>query len=128
MIIAESHESYRRLNQKTKAAITSVFEVPNYAPDQVYDILISRAETALEKYTYSENTIRKIAEASSGNVTLALSLLKSQALKAESHGVNSLDDVEFNFEDDCPNDGLSVDERTLVKILKERKRLPARRL
>ena len=89
---------------------------------------MDRVEEALEKYTYSENTIRKIAEASSGNVTLALNLLKSQVLKAESEGKSSIDDVELNFENDCPNDKLSDDERTLVKILKEWKSLPGGRL
>jgi hypothetical protein len=49
-------------------------------------------------------------------------------LKAESEGKNSIDDVEFNFENDCAEDKLSEDERTLIKILKEWKSLPAGRL
>jgi len=128
IIIAETYESYRKLNQQIKANITSLIEIPSYTTDQVFDILMDRVEEALEKYTYSEDTIRKIAEASSGNVTLALNLLKSQALKGESEGKSSIDDVELNFENDCPNDKLSDDERTLVKILKEWKSLPAGRL
>jgi len=128
IIISESYESYRKLNQTIKAAITSLIEIPTYTAEQVFGILMASAEEALEKYTYSEDTIRKIAEASSGNVTLALNLLKSQALKAESEGKNSIDEVEFNFENDCPNDRLTEDERTLVKILKEWKSLPGGRL
>ncbi|MDI6826773.1 MAG: AAA family ATPase [Candidatus Aenigmarchaeota archaeon] len=128
IIIAETYDSYRKLNQTIKASITSLIEIPSYTTDQVFDILINRAEEALEKYTYKEETIRKIAEASSGNVTLALNLLKSQALKAESEGKNSVDDVEFNFENNCPDDKLSDDERTIIKILKEWKSLPGGRL
>jgi cell division control protein 6 len=105
IIIAETCDSYRKLNHAIKASITSLIEIQSYTTDQVFDILMERAEEALEEYTYSEQTIRKIAEASSGNVTLALNLLKSQALKAESE-----------------------DERTLIKILKEWKSLPAGRL
>jgi Cdc6-like AAA superfamily ATPase len=128
IIIAETYDSYRKLNQAVKASVTNIIEIPNYTADQTFDILMERAEEALEKYTYKEETIRKIAEASAGNLTLALNLLKTQALKAESEGKSSIDDVEFNFENDCPNDKLSDDERTLIKILKEWKSLQAGRL
>lgn len=128
IIIAETYDSYRKLDQTIKESITSLIEIPSYTTDQVFDILMERAEEALEKYTYSEDTIRKIAEAGSGNVTLALNLLKSQALKAEGEGKSSIDDVEFNFENDCLNDKLSDDEKTLIKILKEWKSLPGGRL
>jgi len=128
IIIAEAYDSYRKVNQAIKASITSLIEILSYTTDQVFEILMDRAEEALEKYTYSEDTIRKIAEASSGNVTLALNLLKSQALKAENEGKDSMDDVELNFENDCPNDKLSDDEKTVIKILKEWKSLPGGRL
>jgi len=128
IIVSETYDSYRKLNQTIKSTITSLIEIPSYTTDQVFEILMERAEVALEKYTYSEETIRKIAEASSGNVTLALNLLKSQASKVESEGKSSIDDVEFNFENDCPNDKLSDDEKTLIRILKEWKSLPGRRL
>jgi len=128
IIVSENYDSYRKLNQTIKALITSLIEIPIYTTDQVFEILMERAEEALEKYAYSEETIRKIAEASSGNVTLALNLLKSQALKAESEGKSSIDEVEFNFENDCPNDKLNDDEKTLIKILKEWKSLPGGRL
>lgn len=128
IMISETHDSYRKLNQEIKAIITNLTEIQDYTADQVFEIIMNRAEAALEKYTYSEETMRKIAEASSGNVTLALNLLKSQALKAESEGKASIDEVEFNLENDCPNDKLSDDEKTLVKILGEWKSLPGGRL
>lgn len=128
IIVSETYDSYRKLNQTLKASITNLMEIANYTADIIFEILLNRAEEALEKYTYSEETIRKIAEASSGNVTLALNLLKSQALKAESEGKSSIEDVELNFENDCPNDKLNDDERVLVKILEEWKSLPGGRL
>jgi len=128
IIIAETYDSFRKLNQSIKAAITSLIEISSYTTDQVFEILMERAEEALEKYTYTEETIRKITEASSGNITLALNLLKFQALKAESEGKSSIDEVEFNFENDCPNDKLSDDEKTLIRILQEWKSLPGGRL
>jgi Cdc6-like AAA superfamily ATPase len=128
IIVSETYDSYRKLDQAIKATITSIIEIPSYTTDQVFGILMDRVEEAFEKYTYSEDTIRKIAETSSGNVTLALNLLKSQALKAESEGKSSIDDIELNFENDCPHDNLTEDERTLIKILKEWKSLPSGRL
>jgi Cdc6-like AAA superfamily ATPase len=128
IVISETQDFYRRLNQTIKAAMTNLIEIPSYTTDQVFEILMDRVEEALEKYTYSEDTIRKIAEAGSSNATLALNLLKSQALKAENQGKNSIEDVELNFEDDCPNDKLSDDEKTLIRILQEWKSLPGGRL
>ncbi|MDI6826283.1 MAG: AAA family ATPase [Candidatus Aenigmarchaeota archaeon] len=67
IIIAETYDSYRKLNQTIKASITSLIEIPSYTTDQVFDILINRAEEALEKYTYKEETIRKIASLNFNN-------------------------------------------------------------
>lgn len=128
VMISESQDAYRKLDAFMKANITNMIEIPSYASDQTFEILLKRAEEALEKYTYSEETIRNIAVASSGNVTLALNLLKSLTLKAESQDKKSLDDVEFDFEIDCPNENLSRDERVIVNILAEWKSLPSSRL
>lgn len=128
VIVSDSHETFRKLNSMGKANITNMIEIPNYTVDQASDILFDRTREALEGTAYSDETIRKIAQAGSGNITLALNLLRSQVLKAESEGKNSIDEVEFNFENDCPNDKLSDDERTLIKILKESKSMPGGRL
>jgi Cdc6-like AAA superfamily ATPase len=128
MIIAESKESYRRLSPQARAQITNLVGIPTYSSDQVFDILQERTKEALAEYTYSEETIRKMADLSQGNVTLALNLLKSLVLKAESEGKSSIDKVELNYEVDCPDDNLSRDERILLKILEEWKSLPSSRL
>jgi len=84
IIVSENHETYRRLNSMGKANITNLIEVRSYTEEQAFDILAERAREALEETAYSEDTIRKIVQASSGNLTLSLNLLKSLALKAES--------------------------------------------
>ena len=83
----------------------------------------------MQDYTYSDETLEKIAEASHGDLTLALNLLKSLALKAENEGKESMDEIEFEYEADCTEDGnLNVDQKVIMKILKEWKSLPAGRL
>jgi len=129
MIISGNKEAYRKLSPRAKANISHLIEIPVYSKDQVFDILLERAREALEEYTYSEETLRKIAELSHGNVTLALNLLKSLALKAENEGKKSIDEVELDYEVDCPEDkNLNVDQKVIMKILREWKSLPAGRL
>ena len=101
----------------------NLIEIPSYTVEQAFDILKERAEQALEKYTYSEDTLRRIAQITKGNVTLSFVLLKSLALKAESLDKDSLDDVELNYEVDCPDERLNRDEKILLHILEEWKSL-----
>ena len=128
-IISGNKEAYRKLSPRAKASITHLIEIPSYSKDQVFDIILERAKEALEEYTYSEETLRRIAELSQGNVTLALNLLKSLALKAEKEDRKSIDEVELNYEVDCPEHrNLSLDQKVIIKILREWKSLPTRRL
>ena len=128
IIISESHETYRRLNSMGKANITNIIEIPSYSNDQAFDILLERAREALEENAYSEDAIRKIAQASSGNMTLSLNLLKALALKAESENKDSIDEVEYEYEADCEDEGLGTDERILARILREQKSLASNTL
>ena len=129
MIIAESKEAYRKLSRRAKASLTNFIEIKPYTKDQVFEILKERAEKALQNYTYSDETLESIAEASHGDLALALNLLKSLALKAENEGKESMDEVEFEYEADCTEDGnLNVDQKAIMKILREWKSLPAGRL
>ena len=128
IIVSDSIDAYRRLNLEAKSNIANIIEIPSYTIDQAFDILQHRAEQVLEQYSYSEDTIRKIAKISPGNITLALVLLKSLALKAESLDKKSLNDVELNYELDCPDENLSRDEKVIVSILEEWKSLPSSRL
>lgn len=128
VIVSESFDAYRRLNLEAKSKIANIMEIQTYTTDQAFEILKSRAEQALEQYSYSEDTIRKIVKISQGNITLAFVILKTLALKAESQGKKSLDDVEFEYEVDCPDERLSRDEKVIVSILKEWRSLPSSRL
>ena len=123
IIVSESYEAYRRLNSTGKANITNILQIPSYTDDQAFDILLERVREALEETAYSENTIRKLAQASSGNMTLSLNLLKALALKAENEDKNSIDEVEYEYEVDCEDEELSADERILARILREQKSL-----
>jgi Cdc6-like AAA superfamily ATPase len=128
IIVAESHEVYRRLNSMGKSNITNIIEIPSYSEDQAFDILFDRARKSLKETSYSEDIIRKIVQTSSCNITLTLNLLKALALKAESGGRNSIDEVEFEYKFDCANQSLNVDERILVKILREQRSLASNAL
>jgi Cdc6-like AAA superfamily ATPase len=128
VIVSDSHETFRKLNSMGKANITNIIEIPSYSVDQALDILLDRTREALEGTAYSDETIRKIAQASSGNMTLCLNLLRALALKAEGEDKNSIDEVEWNYEVDCEDDSLSADERILVKILREQNSLASNTL
>lgn len=128
IIVSESHEAYRRLNSMGKANITNIIQIPGYSDEQTFDILLARATEALEGTAYSEETVRKIAQASSGNITLSLNLLKALALKAESEDKNSIDEVEYEYEVNCEDENLRADERILVNILREQKSLASNTL
>lgn len=128
VLVSDSIDAYRRLNLEAKSSVGNIIEIPSYSIDQTFEILQERAEQALEKYTYSEDTLKKIAETSQGNITHAYVILKTLSLKAESQDKKSLDDVELEYELDCPNDNLHKDERILLHILEEWKSLPSSRL
>lgn len=128
IIISDSIDAYRRLNVEARSKIANIIEIPRYTIDQTYDILKDRAEQVLEQYACSEDTLRKIAEISQGNITLAFVILKTLALKAESQDKKSIDDVELGYEIDCPDGMLSRDKMIILKILKEWKSLPSSRL
>ena len=128
IIVSESFDAYRRLNPRIKSSIANIIEILSYTIDQAFDILQDRAEQVLEQYTYSEDTIKKIAKISQGNITLAFVILKTLALKAESQDKKSLDDVELEYEVDCPDENLSRDEKVIVRIQEEWKSLPSSRL
>lgn len=128
LIVSDNFDSYRNLNPIVKASVTNIVQIPSYSVDQVTEILLGRAKEALNEYTYSEDKLKKIAQMSKGNVTLALNLLKSIVLKAENEDKKSIDDVELGYEIDCPDGMLSRDKMVILKILKEWKSLPSSRL
>jgi Cdc6-like AAA superfamily ATPase len=128
IIVSESYETYRRLNTMGKSNITNIIEIPGYTEDQAFGILLERARNSLKDTAYSEGTIRKIVQTSSCNITLSLNLLKALALKAENDGKNSIDEVECQYKFNCESQDLKTDERILVEILREQRRLASNAL
>jgi len=128
VIVAQTKDALKRLDRRVRSTITNIIEVESYTDEQTFEILLNRAQEALVEYSYSEDTIRKIAEVSKGNISFALNLLKTLAIKAETEGKESIDDLELHIEPDCTCENLSEDERILLEILKENKVLPAGKL
>lgn len=128
IIVAENRDAYGRLTSIGKANMTNILEISGYTDTQAFDILLERAREALEETAFSEETIKTLAEVGPGNITLSLNLLKALALKGESEGVDSVDEVEYEYEADCEDEELSPDERILVKILREQKSLASNTL
>ncbi len=130
VLSGNNEDNLEELDLRTRSFISSVIPFASYSIDQATSILKSRAEQALAKYTFKEATLRKITEKTNGNIALAITILRACALLAESQGKRAVEDV--NVDDimrqhDCPVK-LSVDEKTLVKILEEWKALPSNRL
>ena len=126
VLITDSEENLLLLTEDVRAKLSRIKLQP-YTIDQTFDILKSRAEKALAKWTYSDAIIRKIAEKVKGNITLGINLLKLAALNAENEGKKAIEESDIPQVDDCPVK-LNSDEKVLLKILKEWKSLPASRL
>jgi len=128
LIVSENYETYRRLNATGKSNITNIIEIPGYSEDQAFDILLDRARDSLRDTAYSEGTIRKIVQTSSCNMTLSLNLLRALALRTKNDGKNSIDEVECQYKFNCVDEDLNVDEKILVEILREQRRLASNAL
>jgi Cdc6-like AAA superfamily ATPase len=128
IIVSESYDTYRRLNTIGKSNITNIVQIPGYGEDQAFDILFDRARRSLRNTACSEGTIRKIVRTSSSNMTLSLNLLKALALRAEGEGKDSIDGVEYEYKFNCEDQGLKADERIIVEILREQRRLASNAL
>jgi len=127
ILIAEKEESYLRLDQMTRSNITNMIRITEYTIDQSIAIISDRAKLTLKEWGYTDAIIARIAEESKGNIALALSLLKTAALKAEAQNKNKIDEIDVP-QVDCPELELKQDEKVLLKILKEWKSLPSSRL
>jgi len=127
VLIAEKEESYLRLDQMTRSNVTNMVKIPEYTIDQSIAIVSDRAKLALKEWSYGDAIIANIAHESKGNIALALNLLKTAALRAESQNKNKIDEADVP-EIDCPELELKQDEKVLLKILKEWKSLPSSRL
>jgi cell division control protein 6 len=130
IIVSDSEDFLHSIDPWARSNIAGIIKLESYAAEQAFDILKERAEQALAQGSYTDETIRKISEKCNGNIALAISMLKSCALKAEAENKKTIDEIDLEpiiIEHDCP-EKLTLDEKILLKILQEWKSLPASRL
>jgi Cdc6-like AAA superfamily ATPase len=130
IIVSDSEDFLHSIDPWARSNIAGIIKLESYTTEQAFDILKERAEQALAQGSYTDETIRKISEKCNGNIALAISMLKSCALKAEAENKKSIDEIDLEpmiVEHDCPQK-LTLDEKIILKILQEWKSLPASRL
>jgi Cdc6-like AAA superfamily ATPase len=128
IMISDSEDFLHSIDPWTRSNIASTIKLESYTPEQAFEILKGRAEQALAEGSYTDELIKRIAQKSNGNIALAINALKASALKAEAGGKKTIEDVDLLLiEQDCPA-GLTLDEKILLKILKEWRSLSASRL
>jgi len=118
------------LNQNMLSGFPSLIRLEEYSVEQTFDILREKARLSLNEGSYTDIPLRRIAEKLGGNITMAMAILRALALKAESEGKNTIDEISLEDllpENDCI-DELNNDERTIFKILSELKSLPSYQL
>ena len=126
ILISDEEENLSLLNESVRSNIPSRIRLRSYSVEQIFEILKSRAEKALARWSYSDALIKKIAEKSKGNLALGVNALKAAALRAENEGRKIKErDIEMG---NTFRLKLSYDEKILLNILKECKSLPASRL
>ena len=130
VVVSDNEDFLHSLDPWTMSNIAGIIRLEGYPPEQAFEILNERADQALAKGSYTEETIRRISEKCNGNIALALSMLKSSVLEAEAENKGSIDEIDLDsiiIEHDCP-ERLTIDEKILLEILEECRTLPANRL
>ncbi len=88
MILIANHASaLHSLEDRIRSRLMSCerIEFKKYSPDQLEDILKKRAEVGLEEEV-DDSILRKIALSSEGDARIAISILRSSAIKARNKG------------------------------------------
>jgi len=118
------------LNTNVLSNIPCIVELSNYSVEQSFDILRERAKGALTKSSFTDELLLEISKRSRGNMTLAINLLRTAALKAQGENkkrINITDLAETLHSQNNPGN-LGLDERVLLEILREKKRLSSGQL
>jgi Cdc6-like AAA superfamily ATPase len=130
LVVSDNEDFLHSIDPWTMSNIAGIIKLEGYTPEQAFEILNERADQALAKGSHTEEAIRSISEKCNGNIALAISMLKSSALKAEAENKGSIDEIDLDsiiIEHDCP-EKLTIDEKILLEILKEWRTLPASRV
>ena len=123
IVVSDAEDSLAMLSPSARSCIEN-FNMPKYSNSEAFGIIKDRAQRALKQGCYNNKLIKKIVDRSNGNIGLAINMLKSAALRAESENRVKIE------EKDIPvyEPGLNHDERILLRILKQWKTLPASKL
>lgn len=113
-LTTDSFESYRRMKVSHKAEFANILEIKELQDAQITEILTEEVEAK-----FNDSIIENITERSTGNLTLALSILR--CFKANHGERRPLEHIGFLEEVSIRN----KEEIILLDILKERERLPS---
>lgn len=118
------------LTENMLSGFPSLIKLDQYTRDETFDILKNRAKISLNDKAYADKTLRQITEKVRGNITLGINLLRAISLKAQSERKNRIENIDL--EGFLPSNSdlldLNSDEKTLLKILENERRLPSGRL
>lgn len=112
------------LNLNVLSNIPCIVKLHNYTTEQSFDILRERAREALVKSSFTDELLLEISERTKGNMALAINVLRTAAYKAQGESRERIEitDLSETLPLDNPGD-LNFDERMLLRILKEKKRI-----
>ena len=123
--IANEKDILADLDLKTRSSLRfSELEFKKYTEDQLFTILKSRAEIALQNGSYDERLLKKIASISEeGSARVALEILYKAAKHAENHNaikitIQDLEDSIAKKEMILPDHHLCEEEHWILEILK----------
>lgn len=115
------------LNTNALSNIPSVIQLSNYTIEQAFNILKERAQEALARQSFTDELLMEIAERSRGNMTLAINVLRTAALKAQEANKRKIEVTDLT-ETLCISSNpanLGEDEMILLEIVREKRRLPS---
>ena len=127
VVAAQKKELYEALHPRARSMITEIIELKPYTREQVLEILRRRAYQSLSPRSFNDEILEKIASRAKGSASLAINALRTCALRAELGGERELSEGLVNAvmsQLDCPAK-LNEDEKLLLEILSEHKRLKA---
>lgn len=113
------------LNTNVLSNIPCIVKLPSYNTDQSFDILKERARKALAKSSFTNELLMEISERTKGNMALAINVLRTAALEAQSEKKNRIEitDLMDTLNPASNFRKLGENESMLLAILKERKQL-----
>jgi Cdc6-like AAA superfamily ATPase len=114
-LVADSFESYRMMNLSQRSRFVNVVKIEKLTDDQIKEALKEKAS-----FKVSDELVRKIANKSDGNLTLALNILRR--VEANHENVAVIEQIDFR---DMTLNKVSNEENSILEILGQRARFPS---